>query len=762
MASDAKPPNRPPDPGAPGRRPDPGTPSTRSSERARRPPPPPDGSRRKSKPRPGPAPGAKRKARGSFVWRLRRPVFVLFLALFGTLSGGLFYLSRVPLPKASPQSQTTFILDDSGHTLATFRSQNRVDVPLNQVPQVVVDAVVSTEDRHYFTEGAINPISILRALVSDVRGQGALQGGSTITQQYVKQAYLTPQRTLSRKVKEVAIAIKLEHVESKDQILQGYLNTIYWGRGAYGVEAAAEAYFGKHVQQLGLAEASLLAGLIRAPENADPTTHPAPARVNQTDTLNAMVRDHKVTRAQAAQVERTPFSSYVVSPNASPADLTNLPGADYFVAAVRAELLTKYSAAQIDGGGLRVYTSLDPTMQTQAYNAVYGRSLPSLNPLAGDPSGALVSVDNQGDVKAMVGGQNFGQSQVNLAMGTAGGGSGRQSGSTFKAFMLAELIKAGYSVESVFPAPAEVIFPHGNQNGTPWDLKNFEGESPAPSVNLINATADSINTVYAQVVDRLGPESLDQMAEACGISPQELPGSYLSQVLGTADVSPLEMAAAYNTFADGGTYNAPQLITKITAADGTPLPLPVPPSSHPVLTTQQDTVLNYVLQQVVLRGTGESAGGLGTPVAGKTGTTENAADAWFIGYTPKLTTAVWMGYPTSSQPIVNFRGQKNVQGGGVPAQIWHAYMRQIVNQFPQYTGDFLPAYNLSGVTLTPPPANTLVIPPPSTTTTIPTATPGGPTPTTVPKAGSTPTTTPSSPTVAVPATSSTTKPPGTG
>ncbi|MBO0730363.1 MAG: transglycosylase domain-containing protein [Acidimicrobiaceae bacterium] len=668
--------------------------------------------------------------RGGFFWRLRRPAFVVFLAIFGTFSGGLFYLSRVALPTPTPQSQTTFVFDDSGHILATYKSQNRIDVSLSQVPKVVIQAVVSTEDRHFFTEGAINPISIVRALISDVRGQGSLQGGSTITQQYVKQAYLSDERTLKRKIKEVAIAIKLEHVESKDQILQGYLNTIYWGRGAYGVEAAAEAYFGKHVEQLGLPEASLLAALIREPETADPATNPALARTNQTDTLNAMVRDHKITTAQAAQVEHTPFASYVVSPNASRADQTNVPGADYFVAAVRSELLTKYSASEIDGGGLRVYTTEDPTMQTEAFNSVYGPAQPSLNPLAGDPSGALVSVDDHGDVRAMVGGEDFNRSQVNLAMGTAGGGSGRQAGSTFKAFMLAELIKDGYSVESTFQAPKEVVFPHGNQNGTAWDVKNFEGESPGSYLNLIDATAFSVNTVYAQVIDKLGAASLDQMAEACGVNPRELAAPYLSQVLGTADVSPLEMAAAYNTFADGGTYNRPQLITKITTANGTPLPLPDPPASHQVLTPQQDNVLNYVLQQVVLRGTGESAGGLGTPVAGKTGTTENSADAWFIGYTPKLTTAVWMGFPASSRPMVNFRGQQSVQGGGVPAQLWHAYMLKVLRHFPEVRGDFAPAFNLSGRMLTPPGSSTLVIPttttrpPPTTTTTrsIPTTT----------------------------------------
>ena len=232
----------------------------------------------------------------------------------------------------------------------------------------------------------------------------------------------------------------------------------------------------------------------------------------------------------------------------------------------------------VDGDGLRVTTTLDPTLQSEAYNAVYGPNSNALNPAAGDPSGALVSIDSSGAVKALVGGQNYATSTVDLALGTAGGGSGRQAGSTFKAFMLAELLKDGYSVQSVFPAPPEVVLPHGNANGTPWSVTNFEDETGDPQLSLIDATALSVNTVYAQVVDRIGAAKLDAMAEALGINPSELPGAYPSQVLGTADVSPLEMAAAYATFADGGVYHSPLLITKVTTANGTPLPLPVPPA----------------------------------------------------------------------------------------------------------------------------------------------------------------------------------------
>ena len=245
------------------------------------------------------------------MWRWRRWLFGVALLGFAIVAGGLYYLSRIPLPSPAPLKQTTFIYDSTGkHVLASFSDQNRVSVSIKQVPQVVINAVVSTEDRHFFTEGALNPVSIARAFISDIRGNGTLQGASTITQQYVKQTYLpslSSQRTISRKIREAALAIRVARSESKQEILQNYLNTIYWGRGAYGVEAASQAYFGKNVSQLGLPEASLLAGLIREPETADPSRNPAQARANQTDTLKAMQRDKKITAAQAAQRGGSPL-----------------------------------------------------------------------------------------------------------------------------------------------------------------------------------------------------------------------------------------------------------------------------------------------------------------------------------------------------------------------------------------------------------------------------------------------------------------------
>ncbi|HET9690663.1 MAG TPA: transglycosylase domain-containing protein [Acidimicrobiales bacterium] len=644
------------------------------------------------------------------------------LLLFGAVAVALYAFTRVALPPASPLAQTTFVYDAGGHKLTSYQVENRTDVPLSAVPAVVSGAVISTEDRHFYSEGAINPLDILRAFISDLRGSGSLQGGSTITQQYVKQAYLTSQRTLTRKVKEAAIAIKLGHERSKAQILDDYLNTIYFGREAYGVQAASEAYFGKPVERDGIAEASLLAGLIREPVDADPAHDPALARRNQTATLRAMVRDHRISEAQAEQVEATPFASYVLPPSDKSAVTTPVPpGDDYFLAAVRQELLARLPASEVDGGGLRVTTTLDPTLQAEAYDTVYGSGPDALHPSKGDPAGALVSVDANGQVRAMVGGAGYGAGysgdQVNLAEGAEGGGSGRQAGSTFKAFMLAYLVKQGYSVESAFPAPPQLVVPHGNADGTAWQVSNFEGESGGNLSTLVDAMAKSLNTVYAQVVLKLGPANLSAMAESLGIPAAELGPPVPAEVLGTPSVSPLQMAAAYATFANGGVYTSPQLITKVTTADGTPVPWPAR-TTRQVLTPAQAALVTYVLQQVVTHGTGTAAGGLGTPVAGKTGTTENSANAWFIGYTPRLTTAVWMGFVSGEKPMSDLRltsgrsyvgSHSSIQGGDVPADLFHTYMARALKS-EVLGGAFPPVPSLGSRVLTPPPASTLQFP----------------------------------------------------
>ena len=655
-------------------------------------------------------------------------VFLLLSAAF------LTWAFTLPMPKPHPTPQATLIFGANGQPIGQFSEQYRVDVPLAQVPKVVTDAVVSTEDRHFWSEGGVNPVSTIRAALADLSGSGGLQGGSTITQQYVKQAYLSPKRSITRKIQEAVIAYRISQSQSKRRILDEYINTIYWGRGAYGIQAASQAFFGKNVGQLDLPEAALLAGIIKDPGGADPAYNPGLARKYQSDSLKAMVRDKKITKAQAAAALAQPFSSYVLPPSTSASGKAGASGDDYFLDAVRTQLYHAYGRQTVDGGGLRVYTTLDPTLQAQAYNSVYGKSSRALDPAKGDPSGAAVTLDDQGHVLALVGGQNYKTSSVDLALGAAGGGTGRQAGSTFKAFMLAAVIQQGYSVQSVLPSPRQITIPVGN-GLAPWTVTNYEGEAPAPAMNLIDATAMSVNTVYAQVVQKVGADKLDAIAEAMGIPKSVFPHPYLSQVLGTADVSPLQMAAAYATFSAGGTYHTPLLVTKVTTASGKPLPLPVKAESHRVLTPSQAAVEDYVLQQVVQRGTGVAAGGIGSPVAGKTGTTENSGDAWFIGYTPHITTAMWMGYANSARSMDGFRGMSSVTGGSIPAELWHDYMAAAIQSHPQLGGAFPPPVSLAGknlmsALLAPTSTSVTTAGPPTTPVTTATTTPASTTATT--------------------------------
>jgi penicillin-binding protein 1A len=723
-------------------------PSSRTPPARRRPAPGrrPAPTRRPSRPAARPAPrgkGAPRCKRGprrrSWAWRYRRLLFLAGLLLFTALAGVLFLLSRVPLPTVQPTAQTTFLYDSHHRQLAELNAgQNRVDVPLSQVPRVVIDAVVSTEDRNFFHHAGVDPVGLARAVVADLRSGGAVQGGSTITQQYVKSAYVGNQRTVFRKLREAVLAVKVERRYTKSQILERYLNIIYLGRGAYGVQAAAQAYFGRDVGSLGLPEASLLAGLIRSPETADPDRSPEVARSRRLATLKSMARDHKISAAQRDATARSPLDA-LSARQVAPAVTDPAHGTQYFAEYIRQQLVSQFGEKTVYGGGLRVTTTIDLDLQQKAYDAVYGY----LN-RPGDPAAALVAIDDQGRVKAMVGGRDYGQSQVNLALGGEGGGTGRQAGSTFKAFLLAETIKEGYSVQSSFAGPPEVVIPHADQNGRDYTVTNFNHEDAGPSINLIDATAHSVNTVYAQVEQAIGPQHLVDMAHQLGVtSPLQ---ANASLVLGSSDVSVLEMAGAYSTFADRGLHISPQAIADVTTADGTALPRPAQTRSQVLDRATADQV-TYCLQQVVLRGTGTKAQ-FGKPVAGKTGTTTDYGDAWFIGYTPTLTTAVWMGYPEgSAHQMTDVRGIK-VEGGSYPAILFSRFMTAATQGVDP--GTFHTVSTFPGRTLRAP-TNVVL---PTTTTTAP----AGPVPS-VPGTTAPGTTTPPRPTTTVAAKpTSTTKP----
>lgn len=630
------------------------------------------------------------------MWRARKALFVVAFAAVSATAGAAYALSRVSLPPAIPQKVTTTILDANGVPIAQLAgNQNRVPVPITRVPQVVVDAVVATEDHDFFHHRGIDPVGIARAAIDDVIGRGSLQGGSTLTQQYIKNAYLGQERTFSRKLKEAVLALKIERQLTKDQILERYLNTIYFGRGAYGIQAAAEAYFGRPVEQVDLQQAAFLAGVIRAPELADPQRNPATAVSRRNITLHDMVKYHKISAAEAAAAVAQPIGAIPYQPVSEKI----LPaaqgvGAEYFVADVTQVLLKNFPASIVYGGGLQVKTSLDLNFQRFAYQAVYGQY--GLSSVSG-PAGALVSVDTSGAIKAMVGGRDYAASQVNLAEGSQGGGTGRQPGSTFKGILLAQMAKDGYSMLSSYPAPAEITLPRAD-NGKDWTVNNFSdedysGTSGTGTISMVDATKDSVNTVFAQAVTAVGPLRLAQMGDNLGLGPN-LPG-YASLVLGTVEESPVRMAGAYSAFMDNGTFIQPHTILSVknsAVQDVTPAQA----APRQVLTRQQAQVVTYCLRQVVLGGTGTGAG-FGHPVAGKTGTTSNNTDAWFIGYTPQLTTAVWVGYPSGARPMTGIYGLKQVTGGSLPADFFRRYMERALSGAP--VANFVQPASLGSTTL---------------------------------------------------------------
>jgi penicillin-binding protein 1A len=644
----------------------------------------------------------------------------MLLVLIAALGGGFLALNSIALPVAATPAETSFVClanvadgkcgpDDSVAQYSA--SENRIWLRYQDMPKVMVQAVLSAEDRSYFEHSGIDPVGIARALYEDVTSNGNTQGGSTITQQYVKTVFLSRERTLTRKLKEAALAIKLERKYSKTEILERYLNVIYFGRGAYGVEAASHAYFGKPSRELTLDEAALLAGLIRGPEKADPARNPAEAMRRRRTVLTAMVATQDITPAEAAAADKVPFEGHVVA-RASRTNNTTVQkefgdvGGGYIAEWVRQQLNQKFGDGAAYTKGLRIYLTIDQSQQAAAYQSI----AKTLNK-PGDPAGSLVSIDDKGRIVSMVGGRDYETNKVNYALGTAGGGSGRQPGSTFKPFALAAFVQQGNSVKSVFSAPPELSIPKANQ-GQPWGVTNYENEDLG-NISVDTATWKSVNTVYAQIEQQVGAPAIADIARKAGITAPV--AAVPSIVLGTGEVSVLDLATAYSTFSNRGVLQQPFVIRRVEDSKGhVLLDQGQPQRTQALPQPVADTVTN-VLRGVIDQGTGRAARLPKHAAAGKTGTTDNYGDAWFAGYTCHRTAVVWVGYPNAATPMTNVRGVK-VAGGTFPAQIWHDYMTRATAAdgscvYPQVD---------AGTTRVNP---TLAVAPPTTTTTVPAGTP---------------------------------------
>ncbi len=620
-------------------------------------------------------------------------------------------LSRIELEDDDFASlaQTTFVCSaeitrtegaecDNDVAMAQFSAgEDREIVSYEQIPPVLIQAVVATEDKDFFEHEGVDPLGIARALYRDVRERSASQGGSTITQQYVKLTYVGSDATLVRKVREATLAIKLERelaneydgIGAKQEILRRYLNRIYFGRGAYGVQSAAQNYFGKNVEELSLPEAAFLAGLIRSPNSADPKNDPDEAQRRMNVTLTRMVEDGYITPETAESATATDLASITIeeSDRTGLVTVRGAEGSEYFVEAVRQELADLYPDGGLYTKGLRVYTTLDPALQQAAFTSVTEVVDPRVDP--DDPSASLVAIDGQGRVVAMMGGFDFSTSQVNLATGRSGGGSGRQPGSSFKPFALAAAIESGISASSLYSAPSTISL-EGANNGSDWVVSG--GGSSDGFRSLADALRVSSNVVYAQLMVQLGPAAVVDVAARLGVDAELEPVNAL--VLGSGEVSVLDMAAAYSTFANQGDQYDPILIERIELPDGSVCWYPHDgkcgsgPERVPDVAGAIDgsvaRQVTYAMSQVITAGTGRAAD-FGRDAAGKTGTTQDARDAWFVGYTCELTAAVWMGYTGGpGEPVrtmENVRGIE-VHGGDFPAEIWSAFMTRATETAP--------------------------------------------------------------------------------
>ena len=593
--------------------------------------------------------------------------------------------------KATALPQTSFLYAADGTLITRLHAgEDRVVVKYRNIPQVMRDAVIAIEDQRFWDHRGIDLRALLRAAYVNATEGRVVQGASTITQQLVKNLFLSNEDTVGRKVQEGYLAGQLEERLSKERILTKYLNTVYFGNGAYGVQAAARTYFGIDAPDLTLAQAALLAGLIRAPVDYDPVVHPTHARQRRNQVLNAMVSQGLIDTTRRDAIARRRVR---LSPSQEEERRYLAP---YFVDYFKEWFLSnpKFGETQQERydllfkGGLRITTTLDPRIQTQAERAVG-----SILILKRDPYAAITVLDPRtGHVKAMVGGRDYWDerdrfARINLA---TGGSTGRQTGSAFKPFALVTALENGLTPSSTLNGSKASI---PLADGTSWEPQNAEG-SGYGTISLESATVNSVNIAYANLAVELGngnaflgAEKIVEVAERMGIRccPRTTePGKPLravpAAVLGANEVSTLEMASAYGTLAYGGVHVQPTPVVRIETAGGEVLYEAVPKPKQ-VVEPAVASVAVDILEKVVQYGTGTAAR-LYRPQFGKTGTEDLYRDAWFVGAIPQLSTAVWVGFPQGQISMQPPASRITVFGGTWPAQIWHALMYNAVKRLP--------------------------------------------------------------------------------
>jgi penicillin-binding protein 1A len=602
--------------------------------------------------------------------RLLLVAAALVAALAGAAVTGravLFGSCNLDSLRPIPLGQNSFLYTSNGSLLGVVPSTtNRQPVPLAHMSPWLAKATVAVEDRRFWVRNsALDAEAIVRAAVADVKAHRTVQGGSTITQQLARDRYLhSPQPTLQRKLREACLAAQLEHRTPKRLILEQYLNGAFYGHYALGVQAAARTYFGRSAHRLTLTQAALIAGLPQAPTRYDPLKRPAAALARRDEVLRAMLAARYISPARYRAAVRRPLH---LAPGRLYGTIRAAPFFDY---ATR-ELVGRYGRRRARRGGLRVVTTLDPRLQRLADGAIGSwLSLPS------DPASALVAIDpSTGAIRALTaiapGHQRL---RFNLASQ-----SHRQAGSAFKTFTLVAALESGIGLDSVWRGPSSLtIADRRCMNATgPWVVHNFADEGHG-TMSLLQATAFSVNTIYAQVALKVGPAKVVDVAHRMGVRSPLQP--VCSITLGPEGVSPLEMADAFATLAAGGVHHDATALERVSGADGRVLGR-LDPKGNRVLARGIAQRATYALAGVVRAGTGTAAY-FGRPAAGKTGTAESFKDAWFCGFVPQLATCVWVGYPQAELPLLNVDGFGQVFGGSIPARIWHDFMSRALANTP--------------------------------------------------------------------------------
>ncbi len=588
----------------------------------------------------------KRK-RSSLRRLLVLPLYALAAGGVGVAALMIYYSVIYPDPLSlRPRENAPFvrILARDGSVI-TERGGGDDYVPLDLLPRYVSDAVIATEDQRFYDHHGVDPFGMVRAAIINLREGRTVQGGSTLTQQLAKNLYLSHDRTFARKLEEFTLALWLESRLTKADILELYLNRVYLGSGAYGIDAAARRYFRKPARNLSLSEAAMIAGLLKAPSKYSPLSNPGLARTRARLVLSQMQEAGFITEAQERQAADEVSRSFDRSERADPA------GADYAVDYVMEQLAPAYVMGVAAGAeGLIVETTLDPSLQASA-SAIVERFIASRGAALDTKEAAAVVLDRDGALLALVGGRSYAETQFNRAVKSA-----RQPGSAFKPFVYLAALEAGYTPESVVEdLPVSV-------GG--WAPRNDNGEYLG-QMPMRTALAKSVNSVAARLTLQVGPARVAQAAKRLGIRSPLAKDATIS--LGTSEVSLLELTGAYNVLANGGRFAEPYVVRQVRSLKGDVLFARQAPPASQVVAAAHVVAMNDMLNGALVSGTGKRAAIPLHAAAGKTGTTQSFRDAWFIGYTAHLTTGVWAGNDDGG-------AMNRVAGGGLPAEIWRDIM----------------------------------------------------------------------------------------